>query len=429
MTLARTSERKPAVAWLGLLAMLAFDAIALLSIGPASGSALYTALAALLITAMLPWALDRRQTGRVRQSVRAAALLPVGERRGLTGLWLFFGWALFITGLTGSLTQAALQNLASYLCLVGGITVVSASASAGTWDWFARHVRRIGVVRAVAAGIVIISTGFRVSGFYNARAFAITATLLLAVMVTEPNSTRAKRVVIYLLAIEVLLSGSRTATAVVVLLVAFLSVRRGRAHLFRTVGRGAVAAAVVISFAYSVPTLRERFVGGDRGAIVFGTTVNTEGRSVIWRVVSESARREPWLGHGAGSATSTVRSNIIVAGEPHNDYLRIWHDFGYVGLILWLFGYARLVVAIGRRLRKSSVQERPPHYAALFGLLALALLSITDNVVIYYYAVLPVAVVSGLSLACGRDDAAMAVERLSGVCNECGACVKFPTRS
>ena len=69
----------------------------------------------------------------------------------------------------------------------------------------------------------------------------------------------------------------------------------------------------------------------------------TSGRVVIWTQTWQSAVESPWIGKGAGSASAYLAD--LYDGDiahPHNDYLRILHDYGVIGLVLFLYGLVRV---------------------------------------------------------------------------------------
>ena len=82
--------------------------------------------------------------------------------------------------------------------------------------------------------------------------------------------------------------------------------------------------------------------------------------------------------------------------HPHNDYLRLFHDYGFAGLGLFCVGYFYMIVRTFRSALRSS---EPMHWSAALGLAAVAIAAITDNVLIYPYAMIPLGVVVGASLA------------------------------
>jgi O-antigen ligase len=142
----------------------------------------------------------------------------------------------------------------------------------------------------------------------------------------------------------VVLTGTRTAIALsLVFIVAGLA---GRAKLLRLRPRRfltmAMAYAVllgVVGYAY-FPALRDRFVGNPMEAVV-----NTSGRTQAWDFYWGVAQVEPLFGRGLGAATVANTGQLPSAFTvPHNEYLRLLVEGGWVGLTLYL-GTAAIAVA------------------------------------------------------------------------------------
>ena len=130
------------------------------------------------------------------------------------------------------------------------------------------------------------------------------------------------------------------------------------------------------------------FEEGDQGVTVNGTTISTEGRAEIWLVVYNDALRSPIVGLGAGSATDLVTKRFGASiAQPHNDYLRIFHDYGLVGITLWVGFVTSLVLTLRHRYRVAKSQGEVTHQraiiAALAGLLMVLFSMSTDNIIIY----------------------------------------------
>lgn len=313
-------------------------------------------------------------------------------------LWIFLSWGVCVTAVDG-LTVQGVQNLACYFLFLSSALIVSHRVKEQGADRFIKFVVVVGWLRAGLYAVDLARFGFEAHGVYAARAFGIQAVVIMAAVIPFGRYVPGARLLPYVLAVETALSGSRTAMAVAGVLLAMIPmccarrVRRVRAVVrLAAVGTGGYLAVTCI------PVLHDRFFGGD--VVMFqGAEVNSSGRDLLWSVVSDHARTRPWTGFGAGSATRIVREVVVTSGEPHNDYLRLWHDFGYIGLGLWITGYVALMVGCGWRIRRSSGRESALHYGALFALLGVGIIMITDNVVIYYYAVLPLGVLVGLSHA------------------------------
>ncbi len=120
---------------------------------------------------------------------------------------------------------------------------------------------------------------------------------------------------------------------------------------------------------------------------------------MLWSRLWTVAQDNLWIGHGAGTATDIARANFVGAGEPHNDYLRFIVDYGVVGCAIWLVAILTLLHRLWRRARARSGNDAAIHYSAFLAVLGISVVAITDNVLIYHYVLLPVAVLVGSSLA------------------------------
>src|SRR5690606_33721248 len=130
-------------------------------------------------------------------------------------------------------------------------------------------------------------------------------------------------------------------------LVAFLDGRGAQ----RTLGVLGVGALGWLALQYE--PLRERFflysgtglgvprleiVGsGAESQLALGN-LNLSGRGLAWLQTWEHGKQAPILAHGSGGATVFLERDLGLVGisHPHNDYLRILHDLGWVGLAVLL---------------------------------------------------------------------------------------------
>ena len=239
------------------------------------------------------------------------------------------------------------------------------------------------------------------AGIYSRRDFAIEALLIMSVVMMSQDTRRRARWLPYVLAAEIALSESRTATALAAVLLILVAVRgrSGARAVVSVLGRIAVVALIGLWAVESIPSLHDRVFGGG-GTQLLGVELNTSGRNVIWGgVVANAESHDVWIGQGAGSATDYVRNDEgpvgVEAAEPHNDYLRIWHDFGYVGLLLWLVAMLSLVRAMWVKARRTG---NGMCYAGVFSLIAFLGLMITGNVIVYFFAMLPLGAIMGYAL-------------------------------
>lgn len=369
------ADRTPAP-WIAVVAAviaLLVDLTGRIALGPVSGSAAVTLGAAVALAALAP----------LLAGSRALAVIP----------WPLTAFVLYaIVRLFADFSMEGLQNIAVLTLFLLGIAF-SARASS--------------VERAGAGLVLLAGTGLATAAVflaqaatgaivYGTRSFALAALVLLAAAVATPGVRWWSRLAPIVIAGAVLASLSRTATVLAVLLLSGLVVRmrRGRRSLFAIAGV-TTAGAGIWTLVTVFPPLRDRFLTGDNALEFGGIALNTSGRSSLWEAVIEGIDTSPLFGHGPGSAVQLVTARFAPIQQPHNDYLRLAHDYGYTGLAVFAAGVIWLLVRIARR---AVVTDRPVHWAALFALVAVLLAAATDNVFVYPFAMLPLAVLIGLSL-------------------------------
>jgi O-antigen ligase len=203
----------------------------------------------------------------------------------------------------------------------------------------------------------------------------------------------------------ILLSLSRLATGIGLLLWPLSRMNSGATMKAWVRFAALVIASLAVFFAafQTITPLRDRFLQGDVES-VGGVSINVTGRDDVWPVVWRSAVTSPWIGQGAGSSEIGLVEHGFRVNHPHNEYLRIFHDFGLVGILLWVWGFLVLVGRTFRAWRRADRTGDPDafvHLAAWLGLVSLALGMITDNSLRYVHVLLPLGVTVGSSLALG----------------------------
>jgi O-antigen ligase len=251
-----------------------------------------------------------------------------------------------------------------------------------------------GVALAVAAANLLVY-GFPHGGNWlvGPRSLALVALIgvnwQLAAWATGRTRAIFPAVVLYA---AVLLSASRTASAigllsfgVVVALLAPSRPRRAAAGLV-VLSLALGSGAALVAFA---PPFHARFFSGDTKLHVAGYAVNVSGRAAFWRVMVRSASERPLVGHGLGSSQQVMAAEFFDSDNirhPHNDYLRVWHDLGAIGLALAVGALLLWLAALFRGWRlawRAGDPSRALQLAALLTLVELLLAMITDNVLIY----------------------------------------------
>ena len=168
---------------------------------------------------------------------------------------------------------------------------------------------------------------------------------------------------------------------------------------------GLVAAITVGVFVLAVQDVGPFHQRFDQGAIttIAGVSINTTGRAPLWSVIWDDYKTSPWIGRGAGSGDDLAASVFGAgAGNVHNDYLRLIHDFGPVGLGLWILGYLGLLRRSHRRIKVRTPLARW-HLAAFLAMVGVAIEMFVDNPMIEVDVLLPLAILVGISLAGTRS--------------------------
>ncbi|MBF2086799.1 O-antigen ligase [Thermoleptolyngbya sp. C42_A2020_037] len=357
-----------------------------------------------ILAAISSWFLILAQ-GRISKLVSTAPLLIAFIVIGLINL-------VFSSSTTANFI-AGFQNLSVYMAFVGFL-ILATSESSKNLD----AVRQIGgalsftfKMSAVLYGFSILVGGPQSALIMGPRSFALFIILGSAWFLSLWRC-RMTGGLFWFFYIELVLalSFSRMATVISILLFpisqASFKSPKDIARIF-----GMVALISIIAwgaFTYIEP-IRNRFTSQGDSAQIAGIKVNTSGRAEFWEPIYTSAMESPLFGKGAGSVAEVVLSvNRTTGGHPHNDYLRIFHDFGILGFMLWIFGYFGLVLKTLRNwLRADEKGERAAqvHLAAFLALLAIALAMLTDNVIVYVFSMTPLGVLVGLSLGVRKHKA------------------------
>lgn len=113
--------------------------------------------------------------------------------------------------------------------------------------------------------------------------------------------------------------------------------------------------------------------------------ISTSGRGLLWLQTWRHAVQSPLTGHGTGSAEAYLATELqFVTALPHNDYLRVFHDSGVVGLVVLIaMGAVGLVWLRRLQLRSRTRLGQELGLAAFMTWLAYLLVAVTDNILVY----------------------------------------------
>jgi O-antigen ligase len=210
------------------------------------------------------------------------------------------------------------------------------------------------------------------------------------------ENRRWKLCVLALLAIVSFLTISRMSSlcSLVILLIGF-SIRNRAFSGVRFLGCVSAAALCGIAAYLYIPSFNTRMSGNDATLQVAGLTINGEGRAMNWTILVDGIADNALWGRGVGAAKRLmIQTNMT---HPHNDYLRIVYDHGFVGLALFL-GFFFIVLYKSLRTFTSHGMGSPQGTLALSNLVAIGcalLYFFTDNAIIYNFVIFPLGVFLG----------------------------------
>ncbi len=362
-----------------------------LKLGPISGLAVLT-----IGYATVPWLLLLAQGRftRTASSVMAPFLLLVAW-----GVWTFT-WSG-----NNLVVQAGLQNLLVIVAMVGLILLAAreSSRAPGLPADVGTFLQCATLVAAALYGGSVLVTGLGSGVVIGPRPFALFAPIGLAWNLAgwRYGSRSAMWVAVGLV---VLIALSLSRLGLVVGLALFPLARIGSrrpAQWMRALVWTVIVAGVLAVVTNHVEPIRARFFEGDLSISAGGVAINASGRREMWEATFASFRESPWIGKGAGTAQLVAETAVPGAAHPHSDYLRILHDYGIFGMVLWLFGVGRLLLTTWRawvRADENGDSAARVHLAALLATIALSAAMTTDNAVVYIFVMAPFAILAGASL-------------------------------
>jgi len=109
----------------------------------------------------------------------------------------------------------------------------------------------------------------------------------------------------------------------------------------------------------------------------------TSGRRVIWDSLWKDIEESPWFGHGANSSEEVVSSIAPGLTHPHNDWLRLIHDYGYTGAAVFCLTIIAQLTHMWTRAHRATGHNRNLFYAGASSMLIFGLFMFSDNIILY----------------------------------------------
>jgi len=298
--------------------------------------------------------------------------------------WVWLPWVLFLVVYHFASRYPSLQRTVQLICpIVVGVAVSTSTISAAQEARFFRIIKGFAIVIAVIAafktGLLLTGTIPSVTGL---AAESMTALLLCCLFAAE--YAEGKHLSLYwwaLMAILPVYALTRTAIvcAGVTLPFTFAPLRLDKRVLFL------IAALIVGVALFYSPRVQKKMFYTHKGKIsdVMEGKVADSGRFEMWKVFESKIKRRPWLGRGTGKGR--VFTEAITGGlaYPHNDWLLSLYDMGILGTGLYALTMIMASFHAWRTARSVKGESRTLLFAGAFSFVILALMMITDNIMVY----------------------------------------------
>lgn len=330
--------------------------------------------------------------GIISIGVLAALVVPIepSTLRALLPFILFLGY--------GTATLVATNDFADGMQILFQYATVAVAYVAG-WRALEADRRLLGTVQRLAlwmlpAALIVFgkavldgrfSFGWLVGDGARPMAMMLSLLFLIATIGRSRRFTLLLWAALFLVAVA---SGGRMGTAVLGVVLVLTPATRVKAKTRLVM---VAAALVTFSLVIQVDAIQDRlFVGRNSGElsdiVSLEGNFNTAGRAENWPRIAEACSGGAMFGNGAGSsALLTIQATAGNTDHPHNDYLRIYCEFGFVGsAFFWPFFL--LVGFRGWQLfrdRRATPIESELGAVGALTVLALLIFATTDNVVTY----------------------------------------------
>jgi O-antigen ligase len=148
----------------------------------------------------------------------------------------------------------------------------------------------------------------------------------------------------------------------------------------------AIVCALGIGVFYTERFQKKMFYSG-QGAIkdlaLNNPDFRTVGRAKLWEMMEEEIKTKPWLGHGANAQEEFIFCYAGFYGQPHNDWIRLLFDYGYLGTLIYAFCIILQSYHAWNKVRVTTGGTRMLFYAGASSFLPFVLFMFTDNIILY----------------------------------------------
>jgi len=147
-----------------------------------------------------------------------------------------------------------------------------------------------------------------------------------------------------------------------------------------------IVAAIGIGIFYTERFQKKMFYSGEgtlADVSLSNPDLGTAGRVWLWELMEQEVTLRPWFGHGANSSEEIVIAITDVLKHPHNDWLRLRYDYGYIGT--FIFGLCLLIQVFHALKQAGNVggENKIFFYIGASSFLPFVLFMFTDNIILY----------------------------------------------
>lgn len=314
------------------------------------------------------------------------------------GLWAL--GALYVLTIAGSLRVLSIASAQNTVALGIFVSAIALAGWSNYGQWFEKLFLFLGPAMAIVA-ILELTLGINLVHNQQLAQILPLAILLFVHMfqqslaLTTPFWIKAGLVVgLVVLLTGVLSTGQRMASAISVVLLTIVFIRRG-CSLVKSVATYLLGASatVIYSFGFFLlnRALRVRLDESADEIIVpaFLTVTSTGEAQVSLAVPNSNGRLEVWgrllseeyswlsvmLGRGTGSA---VAASADIA-NPHSEYVRFFYDLGIIGLIIWAAFLTWALLTGLKMIRRYELRG----WLLIGAVISIAAFSLTSSILLY----------------------------------------------
>jgi O-antigen ligase len=147
------------------------------------------------------------------------------------------------------------------------------------------------------------------------------------------------------------------------------------------------------------------FSGEGEMSDIFTDNFRTSGRYNIWEWMKIEIENKPYFGHGTDASGKFVK--VLTGGleHPHNDWLRLAFDYGYVGTCIFILTIILQIYHLFRSSKLATFNSKILLFASASSFVSMAMMMYTDNIILYaaFFGNMQFTIM-GLAYAADRDN-------------------------